>query len=94
MKVDVVGCGAVGSCGADTVALDGAANEIVLIDLDQKLAQAHADDILHAVPFGVPVRVVAGNYSHLKGADVVILVEWCQSLPPKSIAGGWRSRKS
>ena len=71
MKVGVVGCGAVGSSGAYALALNGTANEIVLIDLDQKLAQAHAEDILHAVPFGVPVRVVAGNYPHLKGADGV-----------------------
>ena len=49
MKVGVVGCGAVGSSGAYTVALNGAANEIVLIDLDQKLAQAHAEDILHSL---------------------------------------------
>ncbi|MGD8261518.1 MAG: 3-hydroxyacyl-CoA dehydrogenase NAD-binding domain-containing protein [Desulfobacterales bacterium] len=49
MKVGVVGCGAVGSSGAYALALNGTANEIVLIDLDQKLAQAHAEDILHSL---------------------------------------------
>jgi len=31
--------------------------EVVLVDLDRKLAQAHAEDILHATPFAHPVWV-------------------------------------
>lgn len=52
MKVGIVGCGFVGSSGAYAITLAGAANEIVLIDLDHKLARAQAEDIQHAVPFG------------------------------------------
>lgn len=47
MKVGIVGCGLVGSSGAFAIALEGAANDLVLIDLNQKLARAHAEDILH-----------------------------------------------
>jgi L-lactate dehydrogenase len=47
--------------------------ELVLIDVNTKAAQAHAEDILHATPFARAVRVVAGDYSLLEGADVVIL---------------------
>jgi L-lactate dehydrogenase len=73
MKAGIVGCGLVGSAGAYAIALHGAANDLVLIDLDQKLARAHAEDILHATPFGKPVRVAAGDYSQLKGAGIVVL---------------------
>ncbi len=73
MKVGVVGCGFVGSSAAYAMALLGVASEIVLIDLNQKLAQAHAEDILHATPFAAAVRVAAGDYPGLDGARLVIL---------------------
>ena len=73
MKVGIVGCGMVGSSAAYAMALQGSATEIVLVDLNAKLAQAQAEDILHATPFSSPVRVFAGDYSYLKGAGVVIL---------------------
>ena len=50
MKVGVVGCGFVGSSGAYAMVIKNVATEIVLIDIDKKLAQAQAEDILHAVP--------------------------------------------
>ena len=73
MKVGIVGCGFVGSSGAYAIALAGVANELILIDLNYKLAKAHAEDILHAIPFGEPMRVAAGDYSLLRGADAVVL---------------------
>jgi L-lactate dehydrogenase len=73
MKAGIVGCGSVGSTTAYTLVLKGLVNELVLIDLNAKAAQAHAEDILHATPFARAVRVVAGDYSLLEGADVVIL---------------------
>jgi L-lactate dehydrogenase len=73
MKVGIVGCGFVGSSGAYAMALKGTASEIALVDLNQKLAQAQAEDILHATPFSRPVRVVAGDYPQLDGAGIVIL---------------------
>ena len=73
MKVGIVGCGFVGSTSAYTMALGGAASEIVLIDLNPKLAQAQAGDILHAVPFAKPARITAGGYTQLEGATVVVL---------------------
>lgn len=73
MKVGIVGCGFVGSTAAYTMALGGAATELVLIDLNEKLARAQAEDILHATPFAQSVQVIAGGYSDLKGARAVIL---------------------
>ncbi|MHC1741573.1 MAG: L-lactate dehydrogenase [Syntrophobacteraceae bacterium] len=73
MKVGIVGCGFVGSTAAYTLVLKGLVSELVLIDLNARAAQAHAEDILHATPFARAVRVVAGDYSLLDQADVVVL---------------------
>ena len=73
MKVGIIGCGAVGSTAAYAMALQGTASEIVLIDLNLKLARAQAEDILHATPFALPVRILAGDYPDLTGAGAVVL---------------------
>jgi L-lactate dehydrogenase len=73
MKAGVVGCGFVGSTAAYTIALQGVASEVVLVDLVPALAKAHAEDISHATPFAAPVRVVGGDYPQLEGAHLVIL---------------------
>jgi L-lactate dehydrogenase len=73
MKVGIVGCGLVGSTAAYTMALTSAVSEIVLIDLNASLAQAQAEDILHATPFVKPIKVVAGGYGDLAGAGLVVL---------------------
>jgi L-lactate dehydrogenase len=73
MKMGIVGCGFVGSSGAFAIALEGRANELVLVDLNANLAKAHAEDILHATPFSRPVRIAAGDYPMLKRAHMVIL---------------------
>jgi L-lactate dehydrogenase len=73
MKVGIIGCGFVGSSGAFAIALVGAATELVLVDLNSALASAHAEDILHATPFGKPIRIAAGDYSTLRGAELVVL---------------------
>jgi L-lactate dehydrogenase len=73
MKVGIVGCGLVGGTAAYTIALTSAASEIVLVDLNESLAQAQAEDILHATPFIKPLKISAGGYSALAGADLVVL---------------------
>ena len=73
MKVGIVGCGFVGSSAAYAITLGGVANEIVLIDLNAKLAQAQAEDIFHATPFVTPSRIMAGGYGDLEGSQIVIL---------------------
>ena len=73
MRVGIVGCGFVGSSAAYAMTLQGVPNEIVLVDLNEKLAQAQAEDILHATSFSSPVRISAGGYPELTGAEVVVL---------------------
>ena len=73
MKVAIVGCGAVGSSAAYAIVMSGAASEVVMIDINEKLARAQAEDILHATPFVRPARIVAGGYPQAAGSDVVVL---------------------
>jgi L-lactate dehydrogenase len=73
MKVGIVGSGFVGSTAAYAMVMQGTASEIVLVDVNAALAQAQAEDILHATPYASAVRVHAGDYSELAGADVVVL---------------------
>jgi L-lactate dehydrogenase len=73
MKVGIIGSGFVGSAAANAIALRGSAAEVILIDLNEKLARAQAEDILHAIPFAAPVRIKSGNYPQLAGAKLVVL---------------------
>ena len=73
MKVGIIGTGFVGSTAAYAMALTGAASRIVLVDLDEARARAHAEDILHATPFAESLTVAAGGYQDLQGARAVVL---------------------
>ena len=73
MKIGVVGAGFVGSTAAYTMVLQGVGSQIVLVDRNHALAEAQAQDIVHATPFTSGLRVVAGDYPDLAGAGVVIL---------------------
>jgi len=84
MKVGIVGSGLVGSSAAYAIVMSGAASELVLIDLNQKLARAHAEDILHATPFAAMVRISAGDYEQLAGARAVVLACGVNQRPGES----------
>ncbi len=73
MKVGIVGSGMVGSSAAYALVMSGVASEVTLVDLNEKLAHAHAEDLLHATPFASPVRISAGGYTHLSEATIVLL---------------------
>lgn len=73
MKIGIVGCGFVGSTAAYAMVMNGVGRELVLVDLNEKRAQAEAADILHAVPFAHNLNVHAGGYADLAGARVVIM---------------------
>ncbi len=53
--------------------MQGSASQIVLIDANEGLARAQAEDILHGTPFATPIRVRAGRFEDLEGAQVVVL---------------------
>lgn len=73
MKVTVIGAGMVGASAAFAMVMRGAASEVVLVDRNRALAEAQAQDILHATPFAYPARVTAGDYADMAGSGVVVL---------------------
>ena len=72
-KIGVVGTGFVGATAAYAIVMRGIGSELALVDINQARARAEADDILHAVPFAQPMRVMAGDYSQLAGSKMVII---------------------
>jgi len=81
MKVGVVGAGMVGSAAANALVLAGSAQEVVLVDKDEKRAVAEAEDILHATPFSHIVSVRAGSYDDLEGSAVIIIAAGVSQQP-------------
>jgi malate dehydrogenase len=73
MKVSVIGAaGAVGAAAAFHIAACGLADEILMIDVRQNIAQQHAMDISTAAS-ALDVVVRAGEYEDMGGSDVVII---------------------
>jgi len=73
MKIGVVGCGQVGSSSAYACVLKGIGTEIILVDKNEKLAVAQAEDISHATPFAKAMPVRAGDYKDLEHAGIVMI---------------------
>ncbi len=73
MKIGIAGCGFVGATAAYAMVMIGVGRELVLVDLNEKRAEAEAADILHAVPFAHNLNVHAGKYADLAGARVVVM---------------------
>lgn len=84
MKVGVVGAGLVGSTAAYSLLMQGIGREIVLIDMNEKRAQAEAEDIFHAVPFSHPLTVRSGTYADLSGARAVLVAAGVGQRPGES----------
>ena len=81
MKIGIVGCGFVGSTACYAMVTQGVGNEFVLVDINHKLADAHAQDILHATPFTYPARIHAGDYEDLVDAEIVVIAAGVAQKP-------------
>jgi len=81
MKIGIVGCGFVGSTACYAMVLQGIGSEFVLVDINRKVADAHAQDILHATPFSHPARVHAGSYEDLVGTEIVVVAAGVSQKP-------------
>jgi len=81
VKIGIVGCGFVGSTACYAMVLQGIGSEFVLVDINRKVADAHAQDILHATPFSHPARVHAGSYEDLVGAEIVVVAAGVSQKP-------------
>lgn len=81
VKIGIVGSGFVGSTTCYAMVIQGIGSEFVLIDIDRKLAEAHAQDILHATPFTHPAKIRAGSYEDLAGASIVVIAAGVAQKP-------------
>jgi L-lactate dehydrogenase len=80
-RIVVIGTGFVGSSYAYALVNQGLGNELVLIDINQKKAEGDAMDLNHAVPFGAPMRIWAGDYADCKDADLVVITAGANQRP-------------
>ena len=88
MKITVVGIGNVGAAVAYTIVLEGLADQLVLINRTQQLAEGHALDLQHAASFvkhGVDIS--GGEVADSSDSDVVVMA---MSVP---LAGGVPNRR-
>ncbi len=83
MKVTVVGAGNVGATCADVLASREIANEVVLVDIKEGVAEGKALDIWQKSPINLyDSRTIGstGDYSKTAGSDVVVITS---GLPRK-----------
>jgi L-lactate dehydrogenase len=71
--VGLIGTGMVGASFAYALMQHGVANELVLIDADARRAEGEMMDLNHGLPFVRPMRIIAGDYSDLADADVIVI---------------------
>src|SRR5215211_5055971 len=80
-KVGLVGAGMVGASFAYALMQRGLANELVLVDIDTARAEGEAMDLNHGLPFVRPMRMYAGNYDQLAGAEAVVITAGANQRP-------------
>ena len=80
-KVGIVGCGFVGSSSAFALMQGGLFSEIVLVDVDRQKAEGEAMDISHGVCFVGSAQVVAGDYSDLADAAIIVVTAGAAQKP-------------
>ncbi|NLC11970.1 MAG: L-lactate dehydrogenase [Firmicutes bacterium] len=82
--IAIIGAGFVGATTAYALMLSGSAQEIVLIDINQKKAQGEAMDLLHGSPFVKPLRVFAGEMADCRQAKLIIFTAGAKQKPGQS----------
>ena len=83
-KISIIGAGSVGSTIAYTLAIQGIASEIVLIDINTDKAVGEALDIMQGTPLSSPCKVYQGGYEEAKDSDIVILTSGIARKPGQS----------
>jgi L-lactate dehydrogenase len=81
-KIAIIGAGAVGSATAFALTIRGTAREIVLVDINEKKANAEALDIEHGSLF-YPTNKIVGtdDYAAIEGSELVIITSGARQEP-------------
>jgi L-lactate dehydrogenase len=88
MKIGVIGAGYVGAACIMAIIGRGAAHEIVVIDKDEGRMRGLVTDMQYGTPLCPPVRLIAGDYADLEGAELILL-----AVGINEKAGGAMDRK-
>jgi len=83
-KIAVIGSGQVGATFAFSLMISGLPSRIVLIDVNEKLAEGHAMDLNHGLPFVQPMQIQSGTYSDCKDTDIVVITAGAAQKPGES----------
>ena len=81
IKIAIVGVGNVGATFAYALLGSGLASQIVLVDVNKKLAEGEAMDLNHAVPLTHSTRIWAGDYSDCAGAAITVVTAGTAQRP-------------
>lgn len=87
MKVTVVGAGNVGATCADVLAYKEVANEIILVDIKEGLAEGKSLDISQKAPidlYDTRTIGVTNDYARTAGSDVVVITSGLPRKPGMS----------
>ena len=80
-KITIIGAGSVGSTIAYTLAVNGAATEIVLIDINEDKSYGEAMDIRQGTMFVNPLTIYSGTYRDAVNSNIVILTSGVPRKP-------------
>ena len=72
-KITIIGAGMVGSTAAYGLLASNIAEEVALIDLNEKMVKSQVMDLQHSVPFWGYTEVKAGSYEDIKDSRVVVI---------------------
>ncbi len=85
VKISVLGAGRVGSAVAHTIAVQGIASEIVLVDIFKDKAEGEAIDIRQgASVMDMPVTVTSGDYADTADSDIIVFTLGAARKPGQS----------
>lgn len=73
MKIGVIGMGGVGTSVAASVLHQGGAREVLVHDLDSKIAEGEALDLAHGAAFYPSARVRVASVSEMVDCDAVVI---------------------
>lgn len=73
MKVGVVGAGAVGAACLSALILRQVAEEVIVIDIDQKRVAGVVTDMQYGAGLYGKTRIIAGDYAALSNAEIVMI---------------------
>jgi L-lactate dehydrogenase len=80
-KVVVVGAGSVGATYCYALAQSGLADEIVLLDRNEKLVKGQVMDLVHGQPFFPTVRIRSGSTADYASAKLVVITAGAAQRP-------------